>query len=200
MTADECPGIDVQGDVAELVAKYRAKSAEFLEDWQDWDSHDGHERYGQGIAYSDVADELEKVAAAPEGVDAAEFPYVTDSPDEPIDSWGPTWPAREIPADELAEAERCTTCHGRAVVYEPGHYVPGEQFVEPPSEDLCPDCLATGFRVVQELGRERDAAQAANQRVRDVCAKAKPGRPTLAPSVFVADVLRALDDDTTEES
>lgn len=60
-------------DVASLVAKYRAKSAEFLEDWQDWDAHDGHERCGQGIAYSDVADELETlVAAAPEGVDAAD--------------------------------------------------------------------------------------------------------------------------------
>ena len=46
-------------DVTALVAKYRAKSAEYLEDWQDWDSHDGHQRCGQGIAYSDVADELE---------------------------------------------------------------------------------------------------------------------------------------------
>jgi len=115
--------------------------------------------------------------------------------------------AREVQLADAPEGvdapphpDPCSTCGGYGIVHFPGHYVPGEQFVEPPSEDLCPDCLATGFRVVQELGRERDAAQAANQRVRDVCAKAKPGRPTLAPSVFVADVLRALDDDTTEES
>ena len=51
-------------DVTALVAKYRAKSAEYLEDWQDWDSHDGHQRCGQGIAYSDVADELEALLGA----------------------------------------------------------------------------------------------------------------------------------------
>lgn len=51
--------------VRELIAKYREKSAEYLEDWQDWDSHDGHERCGQGIAYSDVADELEALLPDP---------------------------------------------------------------------------------------------------------------------------------------
>jgi hypothetical protein len=51
--------------VRHLVAKYREKSAEYLEDWQDWDSHDGHERCGQGIAYSDVADELEALLGEP---------------------------------------------------------------------------------------------------------------------------------------
>ena len=54
-------------DMRDLAAKCRAKSAEYLADWQEWDSHDGHERCGQGIAYSDVADELDALARSHEG-------------------------------------------------------------------------------------------------------------------------------------
>lgn len=40
---------------------------------------------------------------------------------------------------------------------------------------------------------ELDSRGAAIERVRALCAKAKPGRPALEPAVFVAEVLAALD-------
>lgn len=47
--------------------------------------------------------------------------------------------------------EGCTACSGHGTVMDPGYYVPGEQFVEPPHEGPCPACLGTGFREIAEL-------------------------------------------------
>lgn len=55
---------------------------------------------------------------------------------------------------EIVEAERCQACHGRGAIQHPSYYLPGEQFVEPPSEDRCEDCLGTGAREVQEQSRK----------------------------------------------
>lgn len=45
----------------------------------------------------------------------------------------------------------CTVCGGHGTVMDPGYYVPGEQFVEPPHEDACPACAGTGGRDVQRI-------------------------------------------------
>jgi hypothetical protein len=55
---------------------------------------------------------------------------------------------------EIVEEERCEACSGRGVIHHSGYYVPGEQFVDPPSEDRCEDCLGTGAREVQEQSRK----------------------------------------------
>lgn len=91
---------------ARLVAKYREKSAEYLEDWQDWDSHDGHERCGQGIAYSDVADELEALLTATTPNEKGDSPTSGGRTepamsDDPIDMNGPD------PADGDRSYEWC---------------------------------------------------------------------------------------------
>lgn len=53
-------------------------------------------------------------------------------------------------------SDPCSTCGGYGIVHDPGYYVPGEQFVEPPSDERCEDCVGTGMREVQE--RIRSAA------------------------------------------
>lgn len=54
----------------------------------------------------------------------------------------------------------CTECCGSGIEHNPGHYVPGEQFVEPPSEDMCGACLGTGSRAAQEIRADRDRLRA----------------------------------------
>lgn len=85
------------------------------------------------------------------------------------------------PTAPAPHPDPCTTCSGYGVVYDPGHYVPGEQFVEPPSEDRCEDCVGTGTREVQVLRKEAAQHTAAERawgaelqrlRARDEAAKA----------------------------
>lgn len=56
-------------------------------------------------------------------------------------------------------ADPCSECKGYAVVHHAGHYVPGEQFVEPPSEERCDDCVGTGMREVQQIYAELRAVK-----------------------------------------
>ena len=65
--------------------------------------------------------------------------------------------AREVQLADAPEGvdapphpDPCSTCGGYGIVHFPGHYVPGEQFVEPPSDERCEDCVGTGMREVQE--------------------------------------------------
>lgn len=65
--------------LADLAARWKRQSAEYLTDWQDYDSHDGQERRGQGIALGDAASELRAaLAAAPAGPDDAHTETVTE--------------------------------------------------------------------------------------------------------------------------
>lgn len=49
--------------LADLAARWKRQSVEYLSDWQDYDSHDGQERRGQGIALGDAASELRAALA-----------------------------------------------------------------------------------------------------------------------------------------
>ena len=61
------------------------------------------------------------------------------------------------PAQHPEGEAACTICRGHGIVTDPGYYVPGEQFVEPPSEDQCGACAGTGASDVQRLVSQRAA-------------------------------------------
>lgn len=55
--------------------------------------------------------------------------------------------AAPSPDDDTA----CTVCGGSGDVLNPGYYVPGEQFCEPPFREPCAACVGTGMREVQDI-------------------------------------------------
>lgn len=95
----------------------------------------------------------------------------------------------------------CTICKGHGIVTDPGYYVPGEQFVEPPSEDQCDACVGSGARDVQRLVSQRTAvlARLAAIESKDTFRRILSGY--LPSTIFTSEVRALLGaGETTEET
>jgi hypothetical protein len=185
---------------------------EALIEWCERDSPDGAEFFrhdGYVLTVADLRAAAAALTGAPDtGQDRAAFLAAAERIAElwraPIVPGGAidhvrskTWDWHELreALDSLASAspspdtgqarepdDACEACHGGGVIPNPGYYVPGEQFVEPPSEDHCWQCYGSGST------KFRDGWNAA---LRERTA-AVPGGTVQAPDVAELERLRKV--------